>query len=87
MFPLKCNYSIIARRDRSGGEHGCVVIAAKMDFSLNYSDLTPKIDQALKTGQINDFAVAISIVSIQSPHMFQLIYNPPSTSSFRIEGT
>ena len=41
--PIKCNYSIIARQDRSGGEHGGVLVAAKKDFCFNYSDLTQKL--------------------------------------------
>ena len=81
-FPLKCNNSLIARRDHFGGEHGGVLNAAKKDFSFNYSDLTLKIDHTLKIGEINDFAVAISI---QSSHMFLLIYNPTSTSPYRTE--
>ena len=83
--PLKCNYSIIARQDRSGGEHGGVLVAAKKDFCFNYSDLTQKIGRNMKIGQINDFAVAISITTIQGSHLFLLIYNPPSTSPYRIE--
>ena len=86
LFPRNFNYPIIARRDRSGGEHDGVLIAAKKDFSFNYSELTLKIDQNLRIGLINDFAVAVSIVSIQSSHMFLLIYNPPSALLYRIEG-
>ena len=85
VFPLNCNYSIIARRDRSDGDHGGVLIATKKDFSYNYSDLTKEIDKTLKIGHINDFAVAISIDTLLSSHMFLLIYNPPSTSPYRIE--
>ena len=85
--PLNCNYSIIARRDRSGGEHGGVLIAAKKDFCFNYSDLTHTIDRNMKIGQINDFAVAISITTTQDSHLFLLIYNPPSTSPYRIEAS
>ena len=83
--PLKCNYSIIARQDRSGGEHGGVLVAAKKDFCFNYSDLSQKIGRNMRIGQINDFAVTISITAIQGSHLFLLIYNPPSTSPYRIE--
>ena len=58
---------------------------ARRDFGFNYSDMTPKIDQTLKNGQIKDFAVLISIVSIQSSHNFPLIYNPTSTAPYRIQ--
>ena len=85
VFPLICNYSFIARRDRSGEEHGGVLIAAKKDFSFNRSDVTLKSDQTLKVGRISDFAVGISIVSIQSSYKFPLIYNPPLTVPDGIE--
>ena len=62
-----------------------VLNAATKDFSSNYSGLSLKSDSTLKSGQINDSAVAVSIVSIQSSHMFLWIYNPPSTSPYRIE--
>ena len=39
----------------------------------------------MKIGQINDLAVTISITTIQGSHLFLLIYNPPSTSPYRIE--
>ena len=39
----------------------------------------------MKIGQIIDFAVTISITTIQGSHLFLLIYNPPSTSPYRIE--
>ena len=38
VFPLNFDYSIITRRDRSGGEHGGVLIAAKRGCSFNYSE-------------------------------------------------
>ena len=79
VIPLNCNHSTIARQDRSGGEHGSVFNAAEKDFSFNYSG------QTLKIGQINNFAVGISIVSIQNSHMYLLIYNPPSVSLYRLE--
>ena len=68
--PLKCNYSIIARQDRSGGEHSGVLVAAKKDFCFNYSDLTQKIGRNMKIGQKNDFAVTISNTTIQGFHLF-----------------
>ena len=85
MFPLNWHKSFNAKRDRSGGEHGCVLITAKNDFSFNNSDLTLEKDANLKIGQVNNFAVAISIVSVQSPDTFLLIYNPLSTLPHEIE--
>ena len=83
--PLKFTYPIIVRQDRSGGEHGGVLVAAKKNLCFNYSDLTQKFGHNMKIGQINDFAVTISITIIQGSHWFLLIYNPPSTSPYRID--
>ena len=85
VFQFKRTSSIIARRDCSDSEHVGVFRTAEKDFNLNYSELTLKIDQTLKIGQINDFDVATSVVFIQSSHMFLLMYNPQSTSAYCIE--
>ena len=71
VLPLNCFFSIIVRRGRSVGEDGGVLILAEKEPIFDYSDLT------LKIVQINDFAVAISIISIQNSQMFLLIHNPP----------
>ena len=54
-------------------------------YGFNYSDLTQNIGRIVKIDKINNFAVTISITTIQGSHLFLLINNPPSTSPYRIE--
>ena len=71
-------YSVIARKDRTSGEHGGVLIATKNSFALNYSILSYDAD----------YCIGLSTYSGAVNHIFLLNYNPPppppASSQFRI---
>ena len=60
-------YSVIARKDRTSGEHGGVLIATKNSFALNYSILSYDAD----------YCIGLSTYSGAVNHIFLLNYNPP----------
>ena len=74
IFPMNSSYSVIARKDRTSGEHGCVLIATKNSFALNYTNLSYDAD----------YCIGLSIYSGAVNHIFLLIYNPSASSQFRI---
>ena len=78
IFPMNFPYSVIARKDRTSGEHGGVLIATKNSFALNYSILSYDAD----------YCIGLSIYWVAVNHIFLLIYKPPppppASSQFRI---